>query len=287
MGGGTKRQQSELAGLGPAVVAASEQAKIGISVVLNEAGVWRREYVNRAAAELLGYEAEELLKVPPAGVFSETDQARIEAWRQRREQAGESTPSSIEVSMLRKDGTEFNARLATSATAIGKASGWVDFFFDGGDRERATRDLESAEARFRRLLDAAPDAITVATDECVVYVNPGFMRMLGWSSAAESSSIPRDAHVHPDDRTLAMERVSRARERGETKGFMKILVDRDSKQILGASFLGLSGDEVVHSVLDVMYAKAPYTVLQRAVHIHPTVSELIPTMLGELQPLAS
>ena len=85
--------------------------------------------------------------------------------------------------------------------------------------------------------------------------------------------------------TLAMERVSRARERGETKGFMKILVDRDSKQILGASFLGLSGDEVVHSVLDVMYAKAPYTVIQRAMHIHPTVSELVPTMLGELKPL--
>jgi len=85
--------------------------------------------------------------------------------------------------------------------------------------------------------------------------------------------------------TLATERVSRARERGETKGFMKILVDRDSKQILGASFLGLSGDEVVHSVLDVMYAKAPYTVIQRAMHIHPTVSELVPTMLGELKAL--
>ncbi len=85
--------------------------------------------------------------------------------------------------------------------------------------------------------------------------------------------------------TLAMERVSRARERGETKGFMKILVDRDSEQILGASFLGLSGDEVVHSVLDVMYAKAPYTVIQRAMHIHPTVSELVPTMLGELKAL--
>jgi pyruvate/2-oxoglutarate dehydrogenase complex dihydrolipoamide dehydrogenase (E3) component len=85
--------------------------------------------------------------------------------------------------------------------------------------------------------------------------------------------------------TLAMERVSRALERGETKGFMKILVDRDSKRILGASLLGLAGDEVVHSVLDVMYAKAPYTVIQRAMHIHPTVSELVPTMLGELKPL--
>jgi pyruvate/2-oxoglutarate dehydrogenase complex dihydrolipoamide dehydrogenase (E3) component len=85
--------------------------------------------------------------------------------------------------------------------------------------------------------------------------------------------------------TMAMEDVSRAIERGETKGFMKILVDRDSKQILGASFLGLAGDEVVHSVLDIMYAKAPYTVIQRAMHIHPTVSELVPTMLGELKPL--
>jgi pyruvate/2-oxoglutarate dehydrogenase complex dihydrolipoamide dehydrogenase (E3) component len=85
--------------------------------------------------------------------------------------------------------------------------------------------------------------------------------------------------------TLAMEDVSRAYEKGETKGFMKILVDRDSKQILGASFLGLSGDEAIHCVLDVMYAKAPYTVMQRAMHIHPTVSEFIPTMLGDLKPL--
>jgi len=85
--------------------------------------------------------------------------------------------------------------------------------------------------------------------------------------------------------TMPMEDVSRAFEKGETKGFMKILVDRDSKQILGASFLGLAGDEVVHCVLDLMYAKAPYTVMQRAMHIHPTVSEFIPTMMSELQPL--
>ena len=85
--------------------------------------------------------------------------------------------------------------------------------------------------------------------------------------------------------TRAMENVSRAYEKGETKGFMKILVDRESKQILGASFLGLAGDEVIHSILDLMYAKAPYTVVQRAMHIHPTVSELIPTMIGDLKPL--
>ena len=67
---------------------------------------------------------------------------------------------------------------------------------------------------------------------------------------------------------------------------MKILVDAETKQILGASILGIGGDEVIHCVLDVMYAKAPYTVMQRAVHIHPTVSELIPTMLGDLVPLS-
>jgi pyruvate/2-oxoglutarate dehydrogenase complex dihydrolipoamide dehydrogenase (E3) component len=85
--------------------------------------------------------------------------------------------------------------------------------------------------------------------------------------------------------TMAMKDVMRACERGETKGFMKILVDRDSKQILGASFLGLEGDEVIHCVLDIMYAKAPYTVIQRAMHIHPTVSEFIPTMMDQLKPL--
>src|SRR6202020_2683356 len=83
-----------------------------------------------------------------------------------------------------------------------------------------------------------------------------------------------------------MIRVGRAFEKGETEGFMKILVDAETKAILGASLLGIECDEVVHSLLDVMYARAPYTVIQRAMHIHPTVSELIPTMLGALQPLA-
>lgn len=85
--------------------------------------------------------------------------------------------------------------------------------------------------------------------------------------------------------TMPMEDVSRAYEKGETKGLMKIVVARDSAHILGASLLGLAGDEVVHTLLDLMYAKAPYTVVQRAMHIHPTVSEFIPTMMGELKPL--
>ena len=82
-----------------------------------------------------------------------------------------------------------------------------------------------------------------------------------------------------------MTRVGRAVEKGETQGFMKIAVDAETKEILGATILGVGGDEAIHCILDMMYAKAPYTVLQRAVHIHPTVSELIPTILGELKPL--
>ena len=84
---------------------------------------------------------------------------------------------------------------------------------------------------------------------------------------------------------MIMARVGRARERSETQGFMKILVDAETKKILGAAVLGIGGDEVIHSLLDVMYAGAPYTVIQRAMHIHPTVTELIPTMLGDLKPL--
>ena len=82
-----------------------------------------------------------------------------------------------------------------------------------------------------------------------------------------------------------MTRVGRAVVKGETQGFMKIIVDGQSKLILGGAILGTGGDEVIHCVLDMMYAKAPYTVMRRAMHIHPTVAELLPTILGELKPL--
>jgi pyruvate/2-oxoglutarate dehydrogenase complex dihydrolipoamide dehydrogenase (E3) component len=85
--------------------------------------------------------------------------------------------------------------------------------------------------------------------------------------------------------TRLMSNVKRAVERGETQGLMKVIVAADTHEILGAAILGLNGDEVVHGILDIMYARAPYTTLARAVHIHPTVSELIPTLLQDLHPL--
>jgi pyruvate/2-oxoglutarate dehydrogenase complex dihydrolipoamide dehydrogenase (E3) component len=85
---------------------------------------------------------------------------------------------------------------------------------------------------------------------------------------------------------LPMTSVGRARERSETNGFMKILVAADSRKILGAALLGIGGDEIVHTLLDLMYAGAPYDVIERAMHIHPTVAEYLPTLIGTLEPLA-
>ena len=83
-----------------------------------------------------------------------------------------------------------------------------------------------------------------------------------------------------------MTRVGRAVEKGESLGFMKVVVDAQNQRILGAAILGTTGDEAVHSLLDAIYAGLPYTAVQHGVRIHPTVSELIPTLLGEMKPLA-
>ncbi len=82
-----------------------------------------------------------------------------------------------------------------------------------------------------------------------------------------------------------MTRVGRAVEKGETQGFMKIVVDAETEEILGAAILGVGGDEVIHAIIDIMTAKEPYTAISRTMHIHPTVSELVPTVLQEMKPL--
>ncbi|MBI1683407.1 FAD-containing oxidoreductase [Caulobacter hibisci] len=129
------------------------------------------------------------------------------------------------------------------------------------------------------LLDDDPRKVTDRLTAYALYTDPPLGRV--GLTEAEVRSRGRPALVA----TRPMTRVGRAIEKGETQGFMKVLVDAETKQILGASILGVSGDEAIHGILDIMYAKAPYTVLQRTVPIHPTVSELIPTVLGELKPL--
>jgi len=129
------------------------------------------------------------------------------------------------------------------------------------------------------LLDNESRRVTDRINAYALYTDPPLGR--AGMTEAEVRKSGRPALIA----TMAMEDVSRAYEKGETKGFMKVLVDKETKQILGASLLGLAGDEVIHCILDLMYAKAPSTVMQRAVHIHPTVSEFVPTMMGDLVPL--
>ncbi len=112
-----------------------------------------------------------------------------------------------------------------------------------------------------------------------VYIDPPLARI--GMSEGEVRRTGRKALVAKRE----MKRVGRAIEKGETEGFMKIMIDAENHKILGAAILGTGGDEAVHCILDTMYANAPYTVLRNAVHIHPTLSELIPTMLGDLKPL--
>jgi pyruvate/2-oxoglutarate dehydrogenase complex dihydrolipoamide dehydrogenase (E3) component len=129
------------------------------------------------------------------------------------------------------------------------------------------------------LLDDAPRKVSDRLTTYALYVDPPLGRVGLTEAAVRRSGVRALVGTRP------MTRVARAIEKGDTRGFMKVLVDADSKQILGASILGVGGDEAIHCILDVMAARAPYTTLQRTMHIHPTVSELIPTVLGELRPL--
>jgi pyruvate/2-oxoglutarate dehydrogenase complex dihydrolipoamide dehydrogenase (E3) component len=130
------------------------------------------------------------------------------------------------------------------------------------------------------LLDNDPRRVSDRIPAHGLYIDPPLGRVGLTDADVRKSGKPALVGMRP------MTRVGRAVEKGESQGFMKVVIDRDSKQILGAAILGTGGDEAVHCILDIMYAKAPYTTLQRAMHIHPTVSELIPTILGELKPLS-
>ena len=129
------------------------------------------------------------------------------------------------------------------------------------------------------LLDDDPRRVGDRVPAYALYTDPPLAR-IGMSRAAAKQSGRRVLVGH-----LPMSRVGRARERGETDGFIEALVDADTNRILGATLLGIEADEAIHGLLDVMSAGLPYTAISRTMHIHPTVSELVPTMLQGLKPL--
>jgi pyruvate/2-oxoglutarate dehydrogenase complex dihydrolipoamide dehydrogenase (E3) component len=146
----------------------------------------------------------------------------------------------------------------------------------GGFTHTSYNDFEIVAAN---LLDGGSRRVSDRITTYGLFIDPP----LGRAGLTAAEAIRAGKRVLAGKRPMT--RVGRAIEKGETQGFMKVLVDADTKQILGAAILGTGGDEAIHCILDVMYAKAPYTLLKQAMHIHPTVSELIPTVLGELEPL--
>jgi pyruvate/2-oxoglutarate dehydrogenase complex dihydrolipoamide dehydrogenase (E3) component len=129
------------------------------------------------------------------------------------------------------------------------------------------------------LLDNDPRKVTDRIVTYGLFIDPPLGRVGMTEAEVKKSGRKALVGMRP------MTKVNRAVEKGESEGFMKVVVDAETKEILGAAILGVGGDEAVHCITDVMYAKAPYTTISRAVHIHPTVSELIPTVLQDLKPL--
>jgi pyruvate/2-oxoglutarate dehydrogenase complex dihydrolipoamide dehydrogenase (E3) component len=129
------------------------------------------------------------------------------------------------------------------------------------------------------LLDNDPRRVSDRVTTYALYIDPPLGRAGMTESQVRKSGRKALVGKRP------MTRVGRAVEKGETQGFMKVVVDADTEEILGAAILGVGGDEVIHAILDIMTAKKPYTAISRTMHIHPTVSELVPTMLQEMKPL--
>ena len=165
---------------------------------------------------------------------------------------------------------DFLATNVPGIWALGECNG------RGAFTHTAYNDFEIVAAN---LLDGAARKVSDRILAYALFIDPPLGRVGMTDSQARAGGRPLLGAQRP------MSRVGRAIEKGETQGFMKIVVDAETRQILGAAILGTGGDEAIHGVIDMMNAGAPYPVLQRAVPIHPTVSELIPTLLGELTPL--
>jgi pyruvate/2-oxoglutarate dehydrogenase complex dihydrolipoamide dehydrogenase (E3) component len=164
----------------------------------------------------------------------------------------------------------------TLATSVPGIYALGDVNGRGGFTHTAYNDYEIVAAN---LLDGAQRRVSDRFPVYALFTDPPLAR--AGMSVREARASGRRVLVGRRD----MARVGRARERGETTGFMEVLVDADTKRILGATLFGIEADEAIHCLIDAMSADLPYTAITRAVHIHPTVAELIPTVLGELQPL--
>jgi len=243
----------------------------GVRQILEAEGIHILTEANVTGAQKRG--AQTALKVTVKGEAREVTGSHVLAAVGRVPNTGDLGLEKAGVAVDEKGYIEVDDQLRTSVPgiwALGDANG------KGAFTHTSYNDYEIVAAN---LLDDDPRRVSDRILAYNVYIDPPLGRAGMNETAVRKSGSKALIGTRP------MTKVGRAVEKGETQGFMKVLVDAESKRILGASLLGVECDEVIHSILDVMYAKAPYTVIQRAVHIHPTVSELVPTMLGEMKPL--
>jgi pyruvate/2-oxoglutarate dehydrogenase complex dihydrolipoamide dehydrogenase (E3) component len=165
---------------------------------------------------------------------------------------------------------DFLAASAPGIWALGECNG------RGAFTHTAYNDFEIVAAN---LLDGETRKVSDRILGYALYIDPPLGRVGLTDTQARAGGRPLLGAQRP------MSRVGRAIEKGETQGFMKVVVDAETQKILGAAILGVGGDEAIHGVVDIMNADMPYTMLRRAMPIHPTVSELIPTLLGDLRPI--
>lgn len=243
----------------------------GVRQILEAEGIHILTEANVTEAQRRGEQT--VLKVTVKGEPREVTGSHVLAALGRVPNTGDLGLEKAGIAVDKKGYIEVDDQLRTSVPgiwALGDANG------KGAFTHTSYNDYEIVAAN---LLDNDPRRVSDRIPAYNLYIDPPLGRAGMNETAVRKSG--RKALIG----TRPMTKVGRAVEKGETQGFMKVVVDADSKRILGASLLGVECDEVIHSILDVMYANAPYTVIERAMHIHPTVSELVPTMLGEMKPL--
>lgn len=203
---GTETLSAEaLQSLAGAILEAAHNAHLGVSVTLVDERPMRRIYVNEAASRIFGYTQSELLKLPTLFTFTPEEQARIEMLDSRRRR-GEAIPLYLETIVQRKDGSRVPIELAYSAVNMNGRMATIAFLRDIRERRKTEEALRESESMFRRLIEAAPEAVVVTREGKLVYLNPAFLALLGYKSFEEIADIPAFDLVHPDDRAALVER---------------------------------------------------------------------------------
>jgi PAS domain S-box-containing protein len=187
------------------ILEAARNAQLGVSITLIDERPMRRIYVNEAAARMFGYSEAELLKLPSLFTFTPEEQKRIEALDARRRK-GEPIPSYFETEIVRKDGTHLPIEVAYSPVKLNGRNATIAFVRDIRERRNTEEALRKSEALFRKLIEAAPEAIVVMRENQLVYVNPSFLKLLGYERFEDVASIPALDLVHPEDRQSMLKR---------------------------------------------------------------------------------